>query len=71
MLGLSGSVTAADNETWKITGNNFITISFNDGYQINEGNLIRDDNYMVGTYVSKSGRIGTWFGIKQNNPYEY
>mgnify|MGYP001311683104 CR=1 FL=1 len=35
------------------------------------GNLISNDNYMVGTWISNNGTSGTWFGIKQDNLYEY
>jgi len=57
-----------DDETWKITKDNLVILSFNDGYKIMEGYLISNNNYMVGTYVSQHGSSGTWFGIKQDKP---
>tara|TARA_B100000686_G_C16539433_1_gene836644 strand:+ start:90 stop:533 length:444 start_codon:yes stop_codon:yes gene_type:complete len=58
-------------DTWKIVERDIVIISFTDGYSVWRGNLISYDNYIVGTYKSDYGLSGTWFGIKQNNTYEY
>ena len=71
LSGNEGQTYDKDSDTWKIVEDNLVIMSFTDGYNIREGHLISNNNYMVGTYVSKNGTSGTWFGIKQNNPYEY
>ena len=64
--GNEGNTFGDNKDTWKIIDDNLVLISFTDGYQIREGYLLSNDNYIVGSWFNTGGNEGTWFGIKQN-----
>lgn len=61
--GISGKTYSDDDDTWYLRENN-ITISHNDGFQILEGIIKFEKNFMKGNHSNKEGSKGVWFGRK-------
>ena len=55
-------------QTWTIEKNNMVIISFC-GYLIKKGNLITENNHMVGNWINKKGDEGYWFGIQDKEKW--
>ena len=55
-------------QTWTIEKNNMVIISFC-GYLIKKGNLITENNHMVGNWINNKGYEGSWFGIQDKEKW--